>query len=199
MAQQIPEHVKVTGVPVTGQGRGLPCRGLRGLSLRETWRCRLSNSVRLVAVRREHAEPADSRYPPSLTGVHDTDSPDLPDLLRGTCTSTGWPLHQSSARPACVAAWLARPLSVDTLCYPTMQGTAGTHEDECSLDTRYQSLSAPALVAKDMGYVHISRAKQHLGWQPTRLSGCDWGLTLLPIWFSQDASTSERLDVDWAC
>ena len=41
-------------------GEALPCRGLRGLSLRETWRCRLSNSVRLVAVRRDPPEPADS-------------------------------------------------------------------------------------------------------------------------------------------
>ena len=62
------------------------------MSLRDIWRCRPSKSVRLESVRREAPEPPDSRNPASLTGVHDADRPDLPDLLRCTCITTKRPL-----------------------------------------------------------------------------------------------------------
>ena len=60
----------------------------RGRSLREIWRCSASNSVRLVAVRREAAKPAEPKEGSSVAvaGLQCCARPDLLDLLWTCCT-----------------------------------------------------------------------------------------------------------------
>ena len=59
--------------------------------MREIWRCSASNSVRLVAVRREAAKPAEPSEGSSVAvaGLHCCARPDLPDLLWICCTGQG--------------------------------------------------------------------------------------------------------------